>query len=383
MTNLKNIKIKGFKGLDHIDLETQSINIITGRNNTGKTSILEAINLINNPGSLKNFEGNFQKTINRLHTECTIKGTINGTRRDVILRPTKENEIFQYFLEAYSKIIKQSLRRPFLFSEKGKELMDNEKSINGFVEKVKTELEKILDIEKVKRAINDFMVMVINGDKFPYFYRTHNSQEVINNHLELLFNRLKETDLVKNYFEDEQSLKFILEDMSSMRTRGFFIKNPPSKGDLTFIKSAEISIRNKDKEKNAVKIDNIEDYLKKKNLVKHLKDFNLDSIVFRDENGKYSVPFEFMGGGFKSIVGFLWMLGEEKNNEIVLVEEPENHLHPGYIQEIVSFLIKLTREDRLQLFITTHDIDFINEFLNNDLQAKEKDFLKKTLKFFS
>ncbi|WP_456396053.1 AAA family ATPase [Thermococcus sp.] len=46
MKILKNIEIRNYKGLRHIQFPTNSINIIIGPNNTGKSSILEAIALL-------------------------------------------------------------------------------------------------------------------------------------------------------------------------------------------------------------------------------------------------------------------------------------------------------------------------------------------------
>ena len=46
MKILKKLFIKNYKGLKDISFETSEINIIVGRNNTGKSSILESIGLL-------------------------------------------------------------------------------------------------------------------------------------------------------------------------------------------------------------------------------------------------------------------------------------------------------------------------------------------------
>ena len=56
MTELEHVEIEGFKGLEHVEFEPTDINLVTGRNNTGKTSFLEAIDLLYNPDSATDFE---------------------------------------------------------------------------------------------------------------------------------------------------------------------------------------------------------------------------------------------------------------------------------------------------------------------------------------
>lgn len=83
-----------------------------------------------------------------------------------------------------------------------------------------------------------------------------------------------------------------------------------------------------------------------------------------------------MGDGFKSIIGLLWELKRRgSQNNVILLEEPENHMHPGYINTLVKFLIQISREEKLQLFITTHNIDFISEFFEKE--GKDKEYLKE------
>jgi len=63
-------------------------------------------------------------------------------------------------------------------------------------------------------------------------------------------------------------------------------------------------------------------------------------------------------------------------NEIVLLEEPDTHMHAGYVREVVYFLIDLAREEDVQLFITTHDSDFINDFFTENLTDEEEAYLE-------
>ncbi len=53
---LKSLKIKNFRCFEEFDLQQLGrVNLLVGRNNSGKTSILEALHILNSPGSCKPF----------------------------------------------------------------------------------------------------------------------------------------------------------------------------------------------------------------------------------------------------------------------------------------------------------------------------------------
>jgi predicted ATP-dependent endonuclease of OLD family len=62
--NINNYHAQGFKAIEDISIEPKSINLITGRNNTGKTSLLESINLCFNPNVISTYDVNAENIIN-------------------------------------------------------------------------------------------------------------------------------------------------------------------------------------------------------------------------------------------------------------------------------------------------------------------------------
>ena len=55
MAKLRNIKIDTFRGISNLSVDELShINLIVGDNNCGKTSILEAIQLLRAPNDINN-----------------------------------------------------------------------------------------------------------------------------------------------------------------------------------------------------------------------------------------------------------------------------------------------------------------------------------------
>jgi len=56
MGHVERVEISGFKCVSAADLECGQFNVLTGRNGTGKSSILEAIQLAHDPTALEAFD---------------------------------------------------------------------------------------------------------------------------------------------------------------------------------------------------------------------------------------------------------------------------------------------------------------------------------------
>ena len=65
-----------------------------------------------------------------------------------------------------------------------------------------------------------------------------------------------------------------------------------------------------------------------------------------------------MGDGFKCLVGLISRISPKAN--IVLLEEPENHMHPAYIKDLIRQIVKFSKMDNIQFFITTHNSDILD-----------------------
>jgi putative ATP-dependent endonuclease of OLD family len=100
--------------------------------------------------------------------------------------------------------------------------------------------------------------------------------------------------------------------------------------------------------------------------------------AFRDEEG---LPAEMdvdqflvdaNGAGIREALRIVLDL-ELKNPGLVLVEEPEVHLHPGLARVVANYLRQKSSE--IQMFVTTHSTEFVDSvaFQNAYLVSKDKD----------
>jgi predicted ATP-dependent endonuclease of OLD family len=56
-------------------------------------------------------------------------------------------------------------------------------------------------------------------------------------------------------------------------------------------------------------------------------------------------------------------------NGIAIVEEPENHLHPGYQHLFVEQILSMSRKHNIQIFMTSHSYDLVEELANQSKRS--------------
>ena len=124
----------------------------------------------------------------------------------------------------------------------------------------------------------------------------------------------------------------------------------------------------------------IEEIIKRNKLLTDLERFSFRSIVFRNGDETHEIPFDLMGDGFFALVNLLRGLIADPVPSIVVIEEPERDLHPGYIEQFTKYLVQISKTLGIQFFIISHSEDFINElFRLGELDTDISEFIKEEL----
>ena len=77
---INEVEISGFKGIPQIIINPKQINLLVGKNNTGKTSILEAINSV--------IESNINSLQIKYHSD--LSSVININKKELITNPKED-----------------------------------------------------------------------------------------------------------------------------------------------------------------------------------------------------------------------------------------------------------------------------------------------------
>lgn len=350
---INEIEILGFKGIPHLTIHPKQINILVGKNNTGKTSILEAINstleLSMYEMQLK-YEPHLSNLINVNKKESKVVVKLENETKYLLLKSPELKEIIPEFKkQLIDKIKAISPRRNNKAGwEKTEELLDKALSKNDLISEIERE-----------------SIRVESGNKVFYIF---SYTDLILKEIEPLLEYINKT-----IFRVSRNVFPIL-----LRQPRFIYPQTEekSKKTLTFITDLAINERLISTLTKS-KINEIENYLNDRKILENLERFDFDKLLFKNNENEYEIPFSFMGDGFKSLIGLITRTSNE--TKIILIEEPENHMHPIYIKELIRQIIDFSISKDIQFFITTHNSDVLDVVSTDMLEPKYQDYLSKEL----
>jgi predicted ATPase len=90
------------------------------------------------------------------------------------------------------------------------------------------------------------------------------------------------------------------------------------------------------------------------------------STIFSSNSIEYSDAYA--GSGENAVAALVHNIYNAKAHSIILLDEPENSLHPGAQQKIFDFLIEMCLNKKFQIIISTHSKEFINGLPNNAIK---------------
>ncbi|MHA1252960.1 MAG: AAA family ATPase [Candidatus Helarchaeota archaeon] len=381
---IKEIKVENYRCIDKFEIKkVKPITIFVGRNNTGKSSILESLALAisgencwnsrkkggilediirkrGGPNELKNIinynSNNCRIRIkgDRLNSELSISKNFEEFSNSV--RSVELSSILKRFENLFINDIKSDLRDTISEKIKTDNEIDKEivmKYINKKIEELKDDLLEKFSIyisyrnemsgvknyaflggcENIKKSINEIRnYLEENFELKDIFLR---SISKINDIIKISFRDNKEIGKDKRIIKMEY-----LREISYSKLKGLFKKIMRNK--TYFNNYFEMLKRNYDHVENVI-IPNGEIYLhiKNKSEMVHIKSF---------------------GDGFISQMFILALIILNKNG-VILIEEPENNKHPGYLGILANEIINSVERMNIQYFISTHNIEFIDFLL--------------------
>jgi hypothetical protein len=301
--HLKKIKIKNFRQFNEIELENiGQFNLILGDNNVGKTSILEALLI----SSKKEF---YFKNLAFAYIE----------RKNIFPMEKDENKIIY---DIPNDFINDFINRNYSIGSIEFELEENR---NIWTFKIDTPTKKeIIEQLNINGSVNDRDYISIYID---------NSFNVVD--MSLLLDNISPNDSVKT--------RFI----------------PFGKG---FDKNlAKVYIENIDKNKKI-----------RKNFLKSMKIFipNIDRIIADTESGEIDIeetthddtfPLHQYGDGAKKLFRILVQITLQKDGKL-LIDEIDAGIHYSHFYEFWKVILKVAKENNVQIFATTHNIECIEYF---------------------
>lgn len=311
---IKNLKLDGFTG----------INILTGDNNCGKTSVLELLRTLNNPVSLYTWTNNL-----RTHSEKNSPSYYEGFID--LFDCEQANKEFCYKVmtadgEEHSVLGSLNFNHERVSTIKANKLLKTHK--------IPSE-EKYIEADKI-----DFIVGTIDkGKSFQIF--------------------------------DFQELLDLWEWKEDV--------NPQFVSPVIYISPTEHS-------RNVLFLDEILDTpLMYQEMINILKDFDSDILSINKtvtNNHSYYVilstkynkalPLNMYGDGMKKAILLMSAVVAAKNG-VLLIDEFETAIHTSAMDKIFAWILKTCKKLNVQLFMTTHSKEALQKVLALDYDPELKD----------
>ncbi|MRJ06052.1 MAG: hypothetical protein C6I01_00835 [Epsilonproteobacteria bacterium] len=362
MEKIRWVEIENFRNFSYLKMEgLGDVNIIVGKNNTGKSTFLEALFL--------SIDSKTAPSLLRSTLETIFKK--RGISPSLLLNNREEFEDFENLItnsffhqEAISTIAtslgKIKIEKKRHRKEIALKIIDKIKK-NNALQHTSILVESFLELSKPEK-VNEIKI----GEDFGVFFL---EGKVLKNDFQSLIVELMGSNDISNIFEamniptiengtifiyekksdDKNKINYkLLIDNSLLFSQGFV--SPTIWGSL--LKKMEKYLSS-DVYSNLKKIISPFFTGKVKSIYPSLSD-----IYIATENEK--IPFSLVGDGIKHLTLNYFALNLDKPTYLFL-EEPETFLHPKMMKVLSKEIVRSGK--RNQIFLTTHSLEFVEYLL--------------------
>lgn len=317
--SITSLNIESYRGIRQLELnDLSAINILVGKNNAGKSSVLEAIRFFEYPESIGN--------------------VINISRmRNLSYASQPRLDVYESFINLFDQT--QSDKKIQMAAEH--DGTRNSITIHGFIEK------RLINIENHAGKGLEFVEEEVSCFHGSLEFKTEDggcSEEILVH---------KNID---SYRIDQWKL-----DVAAIKCEYLSPVEHVAKSNFGDIiksgKKSEIIAALKLMEPQISGLELIED------------------VVYLQNENSHMLPLSVFGDGLKKIMALAAGVIRAKDG-ILLVDELETAIHTSVLKEVFSWLVGACREFNVQLFFTTHSIETVDAVLNCGAQVIREDLLR-------
>lgn len=339
---INTIDVVSFRGIQNLKVENLSeINIVTGTNNSGKTSFLEAVMMLSAPESLMNI--------------IKVARVRESAKYPALFRSRLSN--FQLFSYLFNKK-----------NEKSTLYIKGNYGSSHVILNIEGEFQKVmLDEYLIKDLLNNSMT---KGSRYKEIESLEEEVETFMGQHSYSLNDMQrpkgDNELNFNKYSLDDTLKVVRYNPV------YFKYNFISSIDHIIKDSINIIIKNLEFKKEVLEILNIFDE-------------DIEDLVIIETDGRYIhciqskskglMPLSIYGDGIKKVISLASGIISSKEG-ILLVDEIETSIHTKIMQRIFHWLIESCRKFSVQLFLTTHSLEVVDEILNANSSAIATDSLR-------
>lgn len=330
--HIESLQIETYRGIKDLQVDNLgSVNMFVGDNNTGKTSVLEAIELLCNP----NMYSLIQIARQRERFKPMVRMGLNILDSVLYMFDVKvcNRQVNEYRLSV-GGCIQNETGKVTVTGNVIDELVDMTELAkhNPYV---RNRLSHVVveEQEEVPTLIGDINNTFKKFEQLTPFGASSNHFEI------------NEYTRVMGYKEENSIL-----NVKMIQTVDHLIDN-----------SFDRLIKNRDTRKRAVELlkefdENITD-------IRYINDDRKFIPVIENKEGDY-IPLSLYGDGMKKALTMLNAIVSAENG-VVLIDEFETALHTSAMSEVFKFILDVSKKLNVQLFLTTHSIEAVDKLLGS------------------
>jgi predicted ATP-dependent endonuclease of OLD family len=347
---ISKLTLKKFKCFDDVSINFDpNFNLIIGENNSGKSTIFEAFRLwqIAFVKFLKDRTNNESKSsfYSREYYSLTID-ELNFLRiekfENLFYPHAKKIEIS---ITVSNNGVYADLPIFFTLNSEGQNLRFNLCDLKRHRPKVSDYLLRVLEKTKGSSFKDMLLMTYIN----PIFHLSTKEPKYLRGYVLDKLHQAKANEVIRNLIVDYAPI-----DYQTSKN-----KNPKKKG----IELIEIEKTIHEILTNTDYIEGQEPLLNFSSNLKPDEDINI-SLFVRNSLSNIKVEVSQLGSGTLNILNILAVLGygdyERFHLTVLLLDEPDSHLHSNHQKKLYEDLIKKSKDDNKQIFVITHNHELID-----------------------
>ena len=363
------IRVKNFKTFDDVCLDLNKFNVLIGACGSGKTNFIQVFELLNDISydfhdAIKKHGERYVKNFNLLENNLescievqfsNIDKSINlRSNKDILLSFTNVNyELCFNFYHDECNVQNEIVKLTCNVEYENNQIEDNEIIIKNNNGEIKVEFLNDLDGLEISEIIPDTLADIVSQN-----FKKDNTP-IINSALSTI--PVKWGDFFKNISSYDFDPKFC----KNINTTGNE-KLTKYGGNLPIVLKNILNDETMKKE-FLIYYTNFLPYIKEVAVEKVLDEERIFMIIEKYNDVK--IPAPFISDGTSTIMAILIALNFQ-DSEIILIEEPERHIHPSLINQLMLMMESVDK----QVIVTTHSPELLKYSELEDILFISRDY---------
>lgn len=311
--HITEFKIQSYRGIKDLELKgLNHINILTGDNNSGKTSVLELIQSIDNP---KEFSSWYHML--RRNEEISVYNQL------INLFPVNDDE--KTIKYSYQKACGEKMQVSLQAEEEYTQILEKEKlRLSGYIKTgspKKDEIERMTDVKCLHLSL------ALNGIETEQF-SIYDFQTKFP-----LFSSKDDVEIPTLYISPTDHI------------RGFALKEVLNNSEM-YESMIELL---KEFDPNIINITTVDEYV--------------GQYMILSKNHKKALPLNVYGDGMKKAIMIVAAIVYSKNG-ILLMDEFETAIHTSAMDRVFEWILTSAKKMNIQIFLSSHSEEAIKKVLN-------------------